>query len=433
MNWRGFLAQDPVGSRWTTLVTVMLTRLLILAVIVLALSALTDDQVDYTGISAFLAIAFLTTIAYASWLRYDEKIRESILYQFAVDVLIITGLIHFTGGINSVLSLLYPLLTLTVGIVVSGKMALKVAVLSLLLYATLIVLEATNVLPYQGAPPNPYELQTKVYQTLMMQVLLFVIFAAAASYLSDQYLFQSRQLSRLRIIARATLDNVAIPLVAIGQNQSVVTANPAACTMLGMSMDELRKQRFPDLFDGAEPRLDSAEDASHLWWIRGADGDRIPVSYQASTGNFPAALVNAFQDSGDDVELTLVAMRDVTDLVNLQQEVRDNEKQAGAVDMITEMVHVVRNPLTAIRGASELINSSVEAALAHQNEITGEDFVNLKSLCSLITDQIQDLDSKVDSFMNVASGDRKKLSEILTEADQWANRILRKKARNHNE
>jgi hypothetical protein len=39
----------------------------------------------------------------------------------------------------------------------------------------------------------------------------------------------------------------------------------------------------------------------------------------------------------------------------------------------------------------------------------------------------------VDSFMNVASGDRKKLSEILTEADQWANRILRKKARNHNE
>ena len=433
MNWRGFLAQDPVGSRWTTLVTVMLTRLLILAVIVLALSALTDDTVDYMGISAFLAIAFLITIVYASWLRYDDKIRESILYQFAVDVFIITGLIHFTGGINSVLSLLYPLLILTVGIVVSGRMALKVAVLSLLLYATLIVLEATNVLPYQGAAPNPYEMQTKVYQTLMMQVLLFVIFAAAASYLSEQYFFQSRQLSRLRVIARATLDNVAIPLVAIGQNQNVVTANPAACRMLGQSLDELKRQRFPDLFYGDVPKLDSAEDATHLWWVSGADDTRIPVSYQASTGNFPSAIVNAFQDSGDDVELTLVAMRDVSDLVNLEQEIREGDKQTGAVDMITEMVHVVRNPLTAIRGASELINSSVEAALTHQNEITGEDFLNLKSLCSLITDQIQDLDSKVDGFMSAASGDRKRLSEILTEADKWATRVLNNKAKKNDE
>lgn len=424
MNWRSFVAQDPIGSRWTSLVTVMLARLLILALIVATISGLTDAHVNYLGVSAFLVVAFLITIVYAFWLRRDETIRSSILYQFTVDVFIITGLIHFTGGINSNLSMLYPIVILAVGIVVSGRMALKVALLALLLYATLIVLESTGVLPFQGAGPNPYKLETKVYQTLMMEVLLFVIFAAAASYLSDQYFFQSRQLNRLRVIARATLDNVAIPLIAVGRDQTVVTANPAACTMLGMTLDEIKELHFPDLFAETAPRLDSPQDASHLWWMKRRDGDRVPVSFQASTGSFPAAVINAFQDTGADMELHLVAIRDISDLANLQKEIRENDKQTGAVDMITEMVHVVRNPLTAIRGANELINSSVETALSHQNEITGTDFINLKSLCSLISEQVQVLDSKVESFLSLAAGDRRNLAEMLTEADKWASQIL---------
>ncbi len=429
MNWKAIIAKDPVGSRWTTLVTVMLARLLILALIVLALSGLTKGNVDVWGVSLFLALTFLITIIYSFWLRHDERtVRTSVLYQFTVDVFIITGLIHFTGGIESVLSLLYPLVILAAGIVVSGRMALKVALLALVLYSTMIVLEATGTLPYQGTS-NPYDDSAAVYQTLMMEVLLFVMFAAAASYLSDQYLSQARQLKRLRIIARATLDNVAMPLIAFDRGGTVVTANPGACAMLGIAHDDLKGTKIGDMFLKESPRLDSPEDASHLWWMKRGDGGRVPVSYQASTGNFPAALVNAFQENDDELELTLVAVRDVSALMEEQKRREQGGRTVGAVGMITEMAHVVRNPLTAIRGANDLINSAVEAALARQHEITSDDFVNLKSLCNLISEQVQSLDGKVDAFM-FATGDEKKLNEIMTEADKWASRILKRQGEN---
>ncbi len=427
MNISKFINQDQRGRRNPSLVLAMFVRLFLLITVLLMLFGHSEYQVDLSGISLFMAMTFAMALLYALWLRNDEHVSRQALYQFMVDTVIITGLVHFTGGVNSGLSLLYPLVILAAGIIVAGQLAVRVAVLSACLYLTLIVLEAGGTLPYRGVPPSPYENLWQVSQQAMLQVLLFAFFAGISSYVGDRYIYQSRQLRRLRDMTKSALSSVSVPLLAVQKPEGRIRlANPAACQVLQKDEEALEGALFDDIFWEQPSSPGENNFGQHrLWWIKREDGTTFPASLEISNNSLSGAILNAFHHDTEEAEINLVAFQDMSRIMAEEEDIRNHEKAHTAVGMITEMAHLVRNPLTAIRGAGELINAAVEAALSHQHQITEEEFVTLKSMCEIIFEQTQELNTKVEDFMTYASGDQEKLLDLINKANLWGDRVIK--------
>ncbi len=402
----------------------MLARLLLLVFMLLSLVAAMRYHVDETAAYIFVAVTFLITIPYAVWLRRETTTEVSMLYQFAVDVIIVTGLIHFTGGANSQLSLLYPLVILSAGVVVSGRLALKIALLSVFLYATLIALETRGSLVYRGPFPSPYDQPGEVFQVLMFRILIFALFAAAVSYIADTCFYQEKQLERLRLIANAILDSVGVPLMAVYSDGRILQCNGGAAAMLDMPPPELIGKHLKDVFGDAVPNITNPEDGHRIWNMKRSNGDLFPVTFQASSGNFPAAVIGSLTDRANGIELYLVAFRDMTDILAQQNAETLSTRQKTAAGMIAEMAHVVRNPLTAIRGAGEILNSAVDAMFLKSDRLTEKDWDAVKAMSELIFQQTRELNDKVDYFLKCAAEDPDKLMALVEDADEWAARLF---------
>ena len=425
------ISNDPRAGKWSALLYVMLGRLLMLLVMLATVVAVFHFKADDSAFFIFVSLAFLITIPYALWLRHEESISRSLDHQFVVDAVLITGFIHFTGGIDSQLSLLYPLIILGAGIVASGRLALQVSLLSIFFYATLILLEMSGILIYRGTGPFPYSQPTEVFQVLMLRILIFAMFAAASSYLADRCFIQDKQLQRLRVIANSILDNVGVPLIAVYEDGQVMLGNPAAAEMLDIDKDDFKGRQFGEFFPKDPPSLGNPADAKKLWKMKRRDGSLISVTFEATKGNFPAAVIGSLAENISGVDLYIVAVRDMTDMLAEQDQTRLTERQRTAVDMVTEMAHVVRNPLTAIKGAGELLDAAVNTMFKKSKQLTEEDWKTVRSMCEVIFEQTRELDDKVGYFMKCADQDTDELMKLVANADIWASKITKSGVAKH--
>jgi signal transduction histidine kinase len=158
--------------------------------------------------------------------------------------------------------------------------------------------------------------------------------------------------------------------------------------------------------------------------MRRHDGTEFPVTFEVSQGDFPAAVMESSAPSGDGVQFYLVALRDMTDVLRQRDDERSSARTKTAVGMIAEMAHVVRNPLTAIRGAGQLLNSALDSMFTQSSQINEADWHAVRSMCGVIHQQTKELDDKVETFMRWAVEDPGRLRELLADADAWAAKVF---------
>lgn len=416
MPWPWSIRNDPLLLKWPTLVNVMLSRLVLLCVLLLTLTVL----LPYTGDAffVFIGFAFIITIPYAYWLHVEASPLKTASYQFALDVVIVSGLIHFTGGVRSDLVLLYPLIILIAGIVISGRMALQVALLSIFLYAAVVILEMEEVLVYRGPLPFPYENHLDVIRDLMMRVVIFSFFAAAASFVTDRCLFQDKQLRRLQSIGELIFDNVAAPLLGVRRDGTIVLVNTAASRLFHAAVAELRARNIFDFFIEKPGSLAEAASGAKAWRLRRADDSIFPCLIEVELAKVPAFTPDML--GFGETDFYLVVFNDLTRLMAQEQEQQAHRRLDMAAGMVAEMAHVVRNPLTAIKGAGELLAQTAGLAAHRRQDVTAGDWTVISSLCEVISEETIRLDRKVQDLMDYAATDPAKLLEVANEAGSWA-------------
>ena len=119
------------------LTAILLARLGFLWVLVLVSLLLPHDDVTFY---AFMGIAFIITIPYSLWLRSKLRSSQFAPLQFVVDLVLVTGLVYFTGGVQSELILLYPLVIISAGIVGTPKQAAELTILTIISYTLMATL-----------------------------------------------------------------------------------------------------------------------------------------------------------------------------------------------------------------------------------------------------------------------------------------------------
>lgn len=371
----------------------------------------------------FLVAAFGVTILYAVWLRSEKTAGESVPHQFAVDPLIVTGLIYFTGGTASQLYLLYPLVVLAAGIAVSGRHALHVTILSILVYSLLTVLFWTGVLVDPMTSGEITVSGPQVFQDLMFRILIIALTGGATVYFAGTVFKQEQLLARFNFVATSILDNVATPLLAVDTRDRVVSANPAACRLLGKDKHDLENQPFGLLFDGQSPPLDNEAAGGKAWRVRRGDGSTFQAFCATSRERLPIN-PSGGDAAGETGDIHLVTLFDLDQVPQDQSAWSSEIRHRAAATVASEIAHVVRNPLTAIMGAGELLNRSVDQMFTKSSQLSDKDWDAVKSMCSLIFEQSLELDDKVKQFLEVVSEGSTDLESVMRDASMWSSTVL---------
>lgn len=421
MAWKPAIFDDPLRRRWPTLVNVMLSRLALLGVLLLALTVLLPRSEG--AFYVFIGLAFVITIPYAYWLRTDASAQQTAAYQFVLDVVIITGLVHFTGGIRSELHILYLLVILAAGIIVSGRLALQIAILGIFLYAAVILLEMHEILVYRGSDPFPYANQMDVIRELMMRIVIFAFFTAAASFIADRCFFQDKQLKRLQTVGELIFDNVAMPLLGVHADGQVVLANTAASRLFQRDAAALKAHSILSLFQQPPASILQVAKTPTVCLLRRGNDETFPCIVELEKAKIPALEQDVLGLGSGAIDLYLIAFNDLSRFLVRDKERDQDTRRHTAVGVVAEMAHVVRNPLTAIMGAGELLAQTAGLAAQRRQDVSANDWAVISSLCEIISDETTRLDRKVQDFMDCAARDPEKLVELTKDASEWSRRV----------
>jgi len=308
-----------------------------------------DDAAFYT----FMSVAFIITIPYSLWLRNKLQTTQFAPLQFIVDLVLVTGLVYFTGGVQSDLTLLYPLVILSAGIIGTPKQATEITVLAIILYTLMATLLSNRVLIEYIPSDATLQMRSSNF-AILLRGITFAFFGAASIYVAKRCNYIHSHESDLAGTTMAMLGNMPTPALLLEQTGKIKFANAAACATLNTDKEQLQDSTFRDLFiQNQEP---IAEKYGKTVYLASNGEHPLPVSYQSQKFCLlETALLGSAGRQNETVEVTLLTFSDISQALETDQQLERVERITAATQIAGEMAHEIRTPLTAISASIQLL------------------------------------------------------------------------------
>lgn len=309
----------------------------------------------------------------------------SLSLQMSADVGFIVTLLHVSGGIRSGVGLLLVASLAAAGMVRRGRLAMFHAALA----SIAVLLEHSYRVIFLGEDVRDY------LQAGLMSVVFFA--TAGLAYTSAKRLMASESLAQKQSVDLANLSQVNQLVIrdmqdgvlVVDESGRVWQRNPQVEKLLGAPPRVRRKLLLNDYF----PAL-----AVQLWKWRNQDGANFPPLLAPSTGRqVQARFVPAGRKRSQGV---VIFIEDVS-----QMQARAQQLKLAALGRLTaNIAHEIRNPLSAISHATELLQ-----------EEDGLDAANAR-LLGIIHDNTRRLDRMVQDVMQLNRRDRAQAEQLDLEA-----------------
>jgi two-component system sensor histidine kinase PilS (NtrC family) len=318
------------------------------------------------GIYWTVTFAFFAAVISGTSLGRIRRPARFASSQIAMDVAIVSSLVHFSGGRESVFTFLYVLVILYAALLFKSRVALGAAGLSVMAYGLALITANEGWGLGAGAPGGRIELLRLVAVWVVQGSALFAV-GTLASLLSRELQRTGAALDRsasdlriLRDIHRSTVESIMSGLLTTDSSGHISSFNPEAERITGLSADEVLGLELESVIPGAIALLPNFGGQ-----LEGASA-RTRLSYQNHSGE---RLYLGLGDSilrGEDGEAQghVVIFQDVTDVVAMETDLTRSERLAAVGELSAKIAHEIRNPLASISGSIQI--------LAGESEVKGE-------------------------------------------------------------
>lgn len=398
---------EPRAVSLTTMMGLLGGRLAAISGFLIVLSfVLRQDSIAFY---AFIAFAYIITIPYSLWMRNQDRMRRLAPLQFLVDLVFVSGLVYFAGGLqNDFLILLYPLIILSAGIILPLKQTIQITILAIISYTLVILLMSQNILIQYPAEAATQEI-VNTSGAMVLRIAIFIFFGIASAYVSRRCDYISKKEKQFRDITKIIFKNVKTGLLLLDSEDRILMANDRACVLLSRDEDELTGKSLssihlkPSDLRSGDTDLRGASD-----YFRRADGSVFPVSIEDERITLPSeAVPHAGVKAGELVDTRILNFNDLSHFLRLQSQTRQLERIKAAANMAKEMAHQIRTPLTGISGAVQLLQinlkSTDEAAAAKERE----------ELCHQIVMESIRMDKVIQNFLDYAEFSPKDIRDLI--------------------
>lgn len=316
----------------------------------IALAVLADwrvvDGTDRMVALAAAVAAVLVTVGSAWWSEVLRKpLERGFLYgQAAFDLLLVTAVVHLTGGPESPFAALFILVIASASLVLPVRGALLITTLALVLHL------ADSTLHPELRVEDP---------TIWAQLSVFVLTALGVGVIStrlreagagNEKLVQ--ELERARLQAADVLQNIRSGIITVDEGGILRFANPTAASLLGMDLDTDVGRPILERIQERSPTLSRALSRAIELGLRTTRAEGV-VRHDERT--FPVGVTTTLSEvTGPDGGVVATAIfQDLSDSKRLEAlQIRAQRLEAVAA-LSASLAHEIKNPLASIRSATE--------------------------------------------------------------------------------
>ncbi len=305
------------------------------------------------------------TIVYFFLLRLSSSIGWQIRTQFLLDGLLITWLVWRTGDLTSPYITLYIVLISVSSFFLRPLNTLLMAVTCVAMLIGLAILTSTSVIESSG----PQQELGKAIQIVSFHVVAFLVVGLLASRLSErrssgQELEQTaKTLASLRVLHERIIESIRSGLITTDLDGKIYTFNAAAAEITGYTSDDIRGTSIFDFFgDIRIPIRISLEASEKGEQPPRFEGDLVtPDGFAVRIGY---GITQLFSESNESTGL-IITFQDLTEIRSMEESVRRKDRLAAVGRVAAGLAHEIRNPLGAMRGAIQVLESSTPPGSIH--------------------------------------------------------------------
>src|SRR5579864_241488 len=320
------------------------------------------------------SLSFFYVLLLSVW--PEHRLQASL--QVLTDLLLVSLVIHETGGWDSSLNFLYPLVIIVASLLLPRVWAHLVAALAFILYGTVLELNYFGLVPsYANSHPGLKTLQSIIFVNLfafLAVAYLAGLLTAKLRQVGVQLKNTSGALESLQALHENIIHSISSGLITTGLDGRITLVNGAAQRLLERTPTELLGKRVDQLFLDSLPIAESQQTHGEVRFD-------APTKFRKTLRVRVSALT--VPERG---QLGYVyVLDDLTEIRRLEREVRMQDRLAAVGRLAAAIAHEIRNPLTSIAGSVSMLSGVPEMNEDHRRLL---DIVTRESqrLNNIITD-----------------------------------------------
>jgi two-component system sensor histidine kinase PilS (NtrC family) len=329
------------------------TRIIVLTFLLgieLAITQFTPTLLPTRAFVSTIVLWYTIALFYVLILSFWQETRAQAVIQVLTDLALATLLIEYTGGIDSSLNFLYPLIVIVSSILLPRTWAYLTAMLAFLLYGSVLEFNYFGVITsYSASRPDMKSLQAIILINLFAYLMVAYLATQLANKLRQvrvELQDTSGALNDLRILHENIIQSISGGIITTGPDGHITLVNQAGQRLLEQTENELLGKPISQLFIDPLPHVE--KDRAHGEVRRIASNNyRKTFRVIVSTLNVPDRGSLGYVYNFDDL----------TEIRRLEREVRIQDRLAAVGRLAAGIAHEIRNPLTSIAGSVQMLNS----------------------------------------------------------------------------
>jgi two-component system sensor histidine kinase PilS (NtrC family) len=330
------------------LVKVRILILTLLLGIELAVARLTPSSIPIGLLVFTILFWYGISLFYVLLLSVWQEYRIQAALQVITDLVLVTLVVHVTGGVDSSLNFLYPLVIIVACILLPRAWAYVTAGVAFVLFGGIVELNYYGVIPsYSTTHPHVRALQV----IIAMNLLAYLAVAYLACHLTAKLRQVGVQLNKtsgalqnLQVLHENIIESISGGLITTVLDGRITLVNPAAQQLLKRSEGELLNTSVTDWFLDPLPSVET--ERAHAE-VRSTTPDGFQKTFRV--------IVSAIRVNGEDKGL-VYTFDDLTEVRRLEREVRMQDRLAAVGRLAAAIAHEIRNPLTSIAGSVSMLS-----------------------------------------------------------------------------
>lgn len=299
----------------------------------------------HTLLASLILVSTLVVAPASYWLSHVRRRgapQAGFLYaQAAYDVLLVTTIVHLTGGSDSVVAPTYILLISAYTLMLPLRGGFLVAGLSSIAYVADVV----------------WGQQTPVNTVVALQLTIFVAVALAVGLIGTKLREKVTQLSsmeheleQLKLDTSDILGNLSTAVLTVDGLGRLAYANWAAAELMGVEAEDWLDRPFMEELQRVAPDLYRIIERTRRYRVAVASAE---ISILREAGSVPVGVSTTVLERRIGAPSVTAIMRDISDRKRIQELRNRTQRLEAVAELSASLAHEIKNPLSSIRSSVE--------------------------------------------------------------------------------
>ena len=296
---------------------------------------------------------------------FDWQVRA----QFLVDAMLITWLVWQTGDMTSAYITLYIVLIGVSSAFLRPRATFIMSVICVAFFTLLAILTGLAIIEPSGSAHTT----ARIIQIVSFHAIAFLVVGLLASNLSErlssgeQLKEATKSLANLQALHERIVESIRSGLITTDLDGKIYTVNAAAAEITGYRAHEMRGRSIFSLFGNIRQPIELSLEINDVDQPPRFETDLVtPEGFAVRIGyNISPLFSEENERSG-----LIITFQDLTEIRSMEESIKRKDRLAAVGRVGAGLAHEIRNPLGAMRGAIQVLESntppeSIQADLMH--------------------------------------------------------------------